>query len=283
MILTCAGTCRSLTVGLFATALCAACAAPAARPVVPATPPAAVPPAPRCQHGDRYAVGPAIYVNNQWGRDKVPAGQAYEQCLLARTAGSALQHGWSFSWPGHEPSVYAYPEIIHGWTPWGGGKSSDPRFPMPVRGMPPVVLTYEVESAITGHYNLAAEVWLVRTGSDGPARPGDIAVEIMFWLDYDATMRPAGDVVARPTIDGVTYDLYKADVNRPQASWTYLAYKGPAGRLTGALPIDGFVRDAVARGYASASHHLAGLEFGNECAGGAGTTWVTRFEVRVGR
>jgi hypothetical protein len=268
--------------------LVGSCGGRPARPVVPVStpaPPASASPAVdrRCDAGERQVVGPYVYVNNQWGRGKVPAGQPFEQCLLSRTVGGTPQYGWSFRWPGHDPSVFAYPEIIFGWTPWGGGESSDPRFPMPVRDMPPLELTYAVESVIEGHFNLAPEVWLMRTGGDGPRRPSDIATEIMFWLDYDETMRPSGSVVATVTVDGVAYDLYKAEGGNEKASWTYLAYKGPRGRSAGSLRLDAFIRDAVARGYASEAHHLAGVEFGNECAGGDGRTWVTRYEVRVGR
>jgi hypothetical protein len=104
----------------------------------------------------------------------------------------------------------------------------------------------------------------------------------MFWLDYDATMTPSGRSVAKATIDEVAYDLYKADARTGEATWTYLAYKGPRGRLAGSLRIDAFIQDAVSRGYASAADYVSGVEFGNECAGGTGTTWVDRYEVRVG-
>lgn len=236
----------------------------------------------KCTNGDTFVVGPYTYANNQWGRNKVPAGQAFQQCLQARAQGGQTQYGWTFRWPGHDPSVYAYPEIMFGWTPWGGGATSDARFPMAVAGMPPVTLDYAVESAITGYYNLAGEVWITRTDGAGAARPADIAAEIMFWLDADATTAPAGRVVATPAIDGVAYDLYKADAGSGGAAWTYLAYRGPRGRLSGTLRIDALVRDAVARGYVSAAHYVTGVEFGNEAAGGSGTTWVTRYEVRVG-
>jgi hypothetical protein len=265
--------------GLAAVLLAAACGGSPTQPGPAPLPAGGVVAEQRCSDGDTYVVGPYTYANNQWGKGKVPSGQTYQQCLQTRTVNGRTQYGWTFNWPGHEPSVYAYPEIMFGWTPWGGGSSSHAGFPMKVDGMPPVTVDYDVESAIGGHYNLAGEVWLTRTGGAGAARPDDIATEIMFWLDYDGTMGPAGRVVARPTVAGVPYDLYKADFE----DWTYLAYKGPPGRLAGSLPVDAFVRDAVSRGFASADHFVSGVEFGNECAGGAGTTWVRRYDVRVGR
>lgn len=270
-------------VALLVVALGPACGRSPTRPSVPSPPPTGGGVTEqKCGDGDTYVDGPYTYSNNQWGRNKVPPGQTYQQCLQARVIGGRRRYGWTFRWPGHEPSVYAYPEIMFGWTPWGGGSTSDPRFPMQVDGMPPLVVSYDVESVISGYYNLAGEVWLTRTGGAGAARPADIATEIMFWLDHDTTMRPAGRNVATATFDGIAYDLYKADARTAEASWTYLAYNGPRARLAGSLRIDAFIRDAVSRGYASADHYVSGVEFGNECAGGAGTTWVNRYEVRVG-
>lgn len=237
----------------------------------------------KCEHGDEFVVGTIRYLNNQWGRDKVPAGETYEQCLISRGAGDRTEYGWSFRWPGHDPSVYAYPEMLVGWSPWGGGITTSQQFPMPVKGMAKITMAYELESAITGHYNLAAEMWLLRNGGDGPPRPDDIVAELMIWLDYDETMRPSGEAVATVNIDGVVYDLYKAEMTNGGRSWTYLAYKGPAGRLAGRLRPSAFVADATRRGYLFAGAYVSGVEFGNEIAGGTGTTWVKRFAVAFAR
>jgi len=263
--------------------LSAGCAARVAPPVSPSSQPVQQAAERKCEHGDRLVAGAFTYLNNQWGRDKVPAGETYEQCLVSRSAGDRTEYGWSFRWPGHEPSVYAYPEVLFGWSPWGGGLSSSLQFPMPVQGMADVTMTYEIESVVSGHYNLAFETWLMRTGGDGKSRPDDIAAEIMVWLDYDDTMRPSGSVVARVTIDGIEYDLYKDEAGQAGRSWTYLAYLGPPGQLSGRLRLDAFVADAVKRGYVFGGSYVTGVELGNECAGGSGTTWVKRLHLAFAR
>jgi hypothetical protein len=149
-----------LVVLLVVAELVPACGGSPTRPNVPAPlPPSGGVTSQKCSDGDTFVIGPYICANKQWGRNKVPPGQTYQQCPQTRVVNGQMQLGWTFRWPGHEPSVYAYPEIMFGWTPWGGG-ASDARFPMKVDDMLPVLLTYDVESVIGGYYNLAGEVWL---------------------------------------------------------------------------------------------------------------------------
>ncbi|GEM45470.1 hypothetical protein DC3_11050 [Deinococcus cellulosilyticus NBRC 106333 = KACC 11606] len=233
-----------------------------------------------CDDFHTILVGPYKYVNNTWGSNKTN-GQPYRQCLQERTLNGVKQYGWNWNWPGFEPTVYAYPEIIFGWKPWDGGASTDARFPMQVGGMPNVILNYEVEGTRSGHFDFAPEIWLTRSPGAGAARPWDIATEIMVWLDYNDGAYPAGSRVASTTIDGVPYDLYKARISTGEASWDYLTYYGPKGRNRATLNFKNFIQDAVWRGYASSSHHLTGIEFGDESSGGTGNIWVKQFSVAV--
>src|SRR5262249_7738201 len=111
-----------------------------------------------CSSGASHGEAPYRYNNNQWGRDK--AHGTFEQCLLWREVGGVSETGWTWNWPGFDPTVFAYPEIIVGWKPWDGGASTDPRFPMRVENVHRLVLDYKVEMQATGSYNLAPEIWL---------------------------------------------------------------------------------------------------------------------------
>src|SRR5664279_297718 len=122
-----------------------------------------------CSNGATVTDSPYRYENNQWGSGK--AHGVFEQCLLERDGpGGGTERGWSWLWPGQDPSVFAYPEIVFGWKPWTGGRSSDPRFPLKISAMQHLVIRYDVETNATGSYNLAPEVWLIRNRSSAGAQ-----------------------------------------------------------------------------------------------------------------
>ena len=107
--------------------------------------------------------------SSSWGSNK--ARGRYEQCLLEREVDGRLERGWTWNFPGLDPSVFAYPEIIFGWKPWSGGPTSDARFPLKVADVGKLVMHYEVETEASGNYNLAPEVWLTRSKGRGEANP----------------------------------------------------------------------------------------------------------------
>ncbi len=239
----------------------------------------------RCTDNAAYVDGPYKYENNQWGRDKARSRGDFEQCLLRRTIGDKHEYGWTWNWPGHEPSVYAYPEIIWGWKPWTGGTSSDGRFPRRVSEIEQLKLHYHVETDATGSYNLAPEVWLTSgKGGSGKPNPELITTEIMFWLEYAGAARPAGDVIDTPTIDGVRYELWKMDDMGNKGGgvgWRIYSLKSPQVTRQGTLNIGALLRDMTAKGQINAKDYVASVEFGNEINGGSGTTWVKRFEIEA--
>src|SRR6478609_1881639 len=227
--------------------------------------------------------GPYRYNNNQWGSSK--AKNKGEQCLLTRQFGGHTEHGWTWNWPGFDPSVFAYPEIEFGWKPWSGGKSTDSRFPMRVRDVPRLWLDYEVETVAEGSYDLAPEVWLMNgPGPFAAADPKSITTEVMFWMDYAEGARPAGEVIEKPTLDGIEYELWKADsigVDANGKGWRLLSFKSPTILRKGRIDIHALLQHLVASKLVNPDDYLGSVEFGNEVMGGSGTTWVKRFEVEV--
>jgi hypothetical protein len=69
---------------LLAAAVMAACGGASAPAAPTPQPPGEVVTGQKCGDGDTYLVGPYVYANNQWGRNKVPAGQTFQQCLQTR-------------------------------------------------------------------------------------------------------------------------------------------------------------------------------------------------------
>lgn len=238
----------------------------------------------RCDAWATVEVGPYRYENDTWGSKK--AQGKWEQCVLERTVGGNKELGWTWNWPGNDPSIFAYPEIIFGWKPWSGGKSSDARFPLRVGDVKKLALHYEVEIEANGSYNLAPEVWLIENTADFSelSNPKLITTEVMFWMDYTGTTNPAGKLVGTPTIDGVTYELWKDDKMGVQANgkgWMLLSFKSPKIQRKGTVSIDAFLRYLVTAKLAKNEERVASIEFGNEIAGGSGTTWVKRYEIEV--
>jgi Glycosyl hydrolase family 12 len=236
-----------------------------------------------CQSGYTTADGPYRYENNQWGSDK--ARGRFEQCLLKRSVNGKQERGWTWNFPGTDPSVFSYPEIVYGWKPWTGGNTTDPHLPVRVSDVRHLAIVYEVESQITGSYNLAPEIWLInRNVKRGQAAPSAITAEIMFWMDAGGAAQPGGSIVSRPTIDGVVYELWKLNGagNKGNGSgWTLISFKSPTPQLKGTINIESFLRQLVADNLINPEHYVASIEFGNEVSGGRGTTWVKHFEVEA--
>lgn len=237
-----------------------------------------------CNGSYAVADGPYRYENNQWGSGK--AQGPFEQCLLKRTLNGKQERGWSWSFPGTDSSVFSYPEIVFGWKPWTGGKTTHPSLPMRVGDFKKLTLIYEVESQITGSYNLAPEVWLTnRNVRNGPPAPSSITAEVMFWMDSGGVAKPGGAPVARPVVNGETYELWSLDGAAGDAStsarWRLLSFKRESPLLKGVIDIPAFMRVLVEERLIDPNHYIATVEFGNEVMGGTGTTWVKHFEVQT--
>ena len=235
-----------------------------------------------CMDGDQMRSGPYVYENNQWGKAK--ARGPFSQCLLRRTVDGVPQHGWTWDWPGFDASVFAYPEVIYGWKPWSGGRSTDPKLPMKVTDIQTMKMIFDLDLQASGGYNLAPETWLTSTG-EASARPAPdrITTEVMFWLDHSRT-QPAGEFLEKLTVDGCDYQLWKLDNMGDTGNgkgWTYYAFMSATAQNKGTLDIRKFVQYLLSKNYIAPENFVASIEFGNEVAGGKGTAWLKEYSVVV--
>jgi hypothetical protein len=232
--------------------------------------------------GDEIRVGAYVYNNNQWGKAK--ASGDFWQCLTKRRSAAGTQFGWAWSWPGIDPTVFAYPEIIYGWKPWSGGASTDPRLPMKVADVRRMQMRFAVDIDAKGAWNVAPEVWLSRSGT-ATEEPdsGSITTEIMFWMDSHG-MQPAGMRAGTVTVDGGAYTLWKYSsmgVGTGTTGWLYLAFVSATPRREGTIDLAAFFRALLDKGLISGENWVTSIEFGTEIAGGAGSVWVRDYEVAV--
>jgi hypothetical protein len=236
-----------------------------------------------CTPGATVRVGPYRYTNDQWGSKK--ATFAFEQCLLERRAAAGSERGWTWNWPGLDDTVFAYPSITIGWKPWVGGESTDARFPMRVGDVRRLDLTYDVETEARGAYNLAPEIWLIRSlPASTQANPGLITNELMFWMEYNGEAVPGSSVIDNPMLGGARYELWREPNIGKEANgtgWGLLSFKSPTVRRAGTLELHEVLRHLVAQKLVSPDEYIASIEFGNEVMGGSGTTWIRKLEVRV--
>lgn len=227
--------------------------------------------------------GARRFENNHWGVGKVVG--RFEQRLLQRRRGPHDQIGWSWRWPGLDRIGFAYPEVLVGWKPWAGGEPTDWRFPMGMNQAHGLSLSYEVETQATGSYNLAAMAWLIDGGLWSRAAGSEtITTEVMFWLDHSPGARPPGRLVDVATVGPDTYELWLARgvgaKFRPgRGAWTTLSFRGPSGRTRGCLPVGTLLGHLRRAGLVRGGESVASVELGNAIMGGAGTTWVHRFDV----
>jgi len=229
--------------------------------------------------------GARRFENNHWGVGKVVG--RFEQRLLQRRRRGRDQMGWSWRWPGLDRIGFAYPEVLVGWKPWAGGEPTDGRFPMGMNQAHGLSIGYEVETQATGSYNLAAMAWLIDGGQWSRAAGSEtISTEVMFWLDHSPGARPPGRLVDVATVGADTYELWLArgvgaEFRPGRGGWTTLSLRGPSGRTRGLLPVGALLGHLRRAGLVRGGESVASVEMGNAIMGGAGTTWVHRFDVRV--
>lgn len=234
---------------------------------------------------DTRTEGNQRFETNAWGHDKQQ--RRFDQRLVERRRNGGLQLGWFWRWPGFEPTVYAYPEVLIGWKPWCGGAPTDPRLPVRVSDALKLRVDYAVETYATGSYNLAVSAWISnRPGWSMAADPNVIATEIMVWPHYTPGATPLGTLIGTVKLEGEPYELWRADgigerTLRNDRGWTAFTFRGTGGRTRGELALGALLSELLRRRAVRRDQHLTSVELGNEVMGGAGSSFVERFSVEL--
>jgi cellulose 1,4-beta-cellobiosidase len=173
----------------------------------------------------------------------------------------------------------AYPSIYQG-CHWGacssGGLSSDP---IEVSNLAAGQVTTSWSTSQPGGsnaYDVAYDIWFNKTATT-TGQPN--CTEVMVWLNHDGSVQPFGSTVASGVnVGGTTYNVWEG----AQSTWDTVTYDmtSPATSVSN-LDLYPIARDAVSRGYLSASCYLIDVEAGFELwQGGAGLA-TNSFSVNV--
>lgn len=230
-----------------------------------------------------YTRGNLLFHTNPWGRAKTQ--RRFEQRLVRRKSQGLTQWGWYWHWPGFDRSVFAYPEVMLGWKPWRGGVPTDRRLPVRIDHAGGLCVDYAVDLHAMGSYNLAISTWLSRSGGWSVAADvSDVTTEIMVWPDYSPGATPPGRYLHPFVLRGEPYELWCARHHgrrdkRDATGWTVLTLRGAGGKLRGVLPFGELLGKLAQMNLVERTHFVTCVELGNEVMGGAGTTYVERFDV----
>jgi RNA polymerase sigma factor (sigma-70 family) len=229
----------------------------------------------------RALVGEQLYCDEQWGRGRCPG--PYDQCLLSRPHDGGTQLGWTWNWSGHAEQGYALPEIVVGWKPWLGGRPTDPRFPVALRGIRHLHVDFDVELRAQGTYNLLLNLWFVRElPRDLHAAHELISAELMVDLDYSEDV-PRQHFVETVELDGVAHDLWLGHESQGSRlePWPSITVVRTRRTTRGSVDLGALLERLVQQGQLDAGDYLASVELGNVVYGGEGQTWVNTFRVAL--
>jgi hypothetical protein len=225
------------------------------------------------------------FTNNVW--NKQAAGQApYRQCIRSRKAAAGQEFGWSWEWPARGTAFVSFPAVVMGWKPWNGGTSTRPELPVRADEIRVMRLSYTIQTSARGRHNLAAAIWLTRTGkTQRDANPTDISADINIWTD-GFEMNPTGKQLGNVTIGGTAFEVWNSqnmgDASGANAArWNHVVYRSTSRQVSASLDIKGIIDDAVARGLVSPQHYVSSIELGNEIMSGRGETWIRALALEI--
>ncbi len=224
------------------------------------------------------ALGPAVAMNNTWGREGLVPGRDYSQRVLH---GEDLSAGVRFewAWPAGDGRVLGFPELIVGRKPWGGPVGGD-LLPLPLAEVEGLTARWTADwGGETARFNLAFDLWISATPEGGPEA---IRAEVMVWVkrgEFPSSGAPAAEV-SQGILSGPLY-RDPAHGNAPGERWDYLAWlpETGAGLGRGELDLGGLLARLAAEGLLDPAHVLTSVEFGAEITGGAGWVAITEFSV----
>ena len=211
-----------------------------------------------------------VLLNNVWNPGPLIEGVNYtiSSTYTPGNLASGVQLNWSFPplitpWP----VIRAYPEIIFGPAPLGGGTNSDVDRALPIQLADLAGFTANYNVAPGGNtqgYNIAYDIWLTSTPNGGSSSTTN---EVMIWL-HKGGVAPSGILVGTYTDANFSGKIYH------QAASHYTAIISDTDLSMGKVDIAAMLWRLQALGIASAGDYVASIELGAEVVSGAGSLTI---------
>jgi hypothetical protein len=239
-----------------------------------------------CEDYATRVTGQGVLLNNVWNR-QAAGNDAWSQCLVKREVEGVVQYGWSWNWPAGRHTVYAYPQIKIGISPWSPEPRADARFPVQISSLEGLRVLYDLELASNGRLNLATSMWLTRMPHRAAEPdPSVIAAEVMIW-SHAAGFNPAGGKHGEIEAGGMVWEVWLdkgwGDISGAHDNtWIYITFKAQGSFLQADIDVLPLLKYAVSEGLIGSDLYIADVELGNEIMSGSGTAWVKTFRVITG-
>jgi serralysin len=214
-------------------------------------------------------------LNNVWNPGTMVENKDF--FIESTTNRANMSHGTTFTWSfpfttEYGAPVRAYPEIIFGPAPMGGGqKASDVGgvFPLQVSSIASLAINYDVSiSGNTSGFNVAFDIWLTKTpGGSGAAA---VSNEIMIWT-HSGDFPAFGPQVGTYAQGDVTFKIYHTG--------TYTALVADSDQFKGSIDFVAMLAKLVELGIVSRNEYLASIELGSEVFSGTGSLTINNLDI----
>ena len=213
-------------------------------------------------------------LNNVWNPGSLVEGKDYSVASTYHPDSPNVDVTFQWSFPFTTEiftNIKAYPEIIFGPAPMGGGqKSADVSgvFPVQVSDIDNLTLDYAVNyTGNTGGFNVAFDIWLTSVEGGGAST---LTNEIMIWV-HKGDFAPFGELVGRYVTDEFSASVYH--------SGTYTAFVLDGDKPAGQIDMDDLFDYLIDLGIMSEDEFLASVELGAEVQSGAGSLTIDHLNI----
>lgn len=228
--------------------------------------------------------GGTLY-NNVWNKQAVKGFQ-WRQCLEKSLTADLF--GWSWEWPTDSNSIFAYPQIKVGISPWDPRPTVNSGFPLESTSVRSLMVEHELEVQGNSEHNIATSLWLTNTNDIGnKPNPSIIIAELMIWnFATPNHMNPGGTHIGNLQDDNqnweVWVDKHWGDVSGENSNkWVYITFRSTSNNLKAKFDVIKFTNYAVEQKILPKGFYIADIELGTEIKSGSGLVWVKQFDVRV--
>ncbi len=228
--------------------------------------------------------GGTLY-NNVWNKQAVKGFQ-WRQCLEKSLTADLF--GWSWEWPTDSNSIFAYPQIKVGISPWDPRPTANSGFPLENTSVRSLMVEHELEVQGNSEHNIAVSLWLTSTGDIGnKPNPSIIIAELMIWnFQTPNHMSPGGTHIGNVQEGDqnweVWVDKHWGDVSGENSNkWVYITFRATNNNLKAKFDVIKFTDYAIEKNILPQEFYIADIELGTEIKSGSGLVWVKQFDVNV--